>query len=86
MNAIFRNRGGEGVASATFYILPGYDTHAYLAYCSTVVPSTPHGGVTSAGCTANSGSLQQFMKSYAGGSLSVVMHITVDDSYLGDGN
>lgn len=75
MSAIFRNLGGEGAGSATFYVLRP-DANEYLARCSVVLNTTSENGVTSAGCTASSGWLQAYIRSHPG--TTVRMQVTVD--------
>ncbi|WP_285487009.1 hypothetical protein [Amycolatopsis taiwanensis] len=76
MSAVFRNNGGVGNGSATFYVLLP-DENQYLALCSTVLPTTAEDSVTSAGCTASSGPLQQYFQSHPGGT--VRMDVRVDN-------
>lgn len=76
MSAIFRNSGGEGSGSATFYVLLP-DANQYLARCSTVLQATAEDGVTQAGCTASSANLQGYFQSHPGST--VRMRVQVDD-------
>lgn len=75
MSAVFRNNGGPGNGSATFYVLLP-DVNQYLAKCSAVLPTTDEDEVTSAGCTASSAQLQQYFRTHPGGT--VRMDVKVD--------
>jgi hypothetical protein len=76
MSAVFHNNGGEGSGSATFYVmLP--DVNQFLASCFAVLPTTSEEGVTTAGCTASSGPLQQYFQSHPG--TTVRMYVTVNN-------
>lgn len=74
MSAIFRNNGGTGNGSATFYVLRP-DVNEYLAYCSAVLPTTYENSVTTAGCTASSSQLQQFFRSYPSGTVRMYVQV-----------
>ena len=66
MKAIFRNNGGLGSRSATFYVMQAGTPNTAVAQCSVVIPSTWPGNVTTTGCAANSGWLQQFQRAHPG--------------------
>lgn len=75
MSAIFRNYGGEGTGSATFYVLRP-DKYEYLAKCSVVLSRTAENDLTDEGCTASSVQLQSWIRSHPGGT--VRMEVKVD--------
>jgi hypothetical protein len=66
VSAVFRNVGGPGSGSATFYVL-WPDRYAYLARCSVALPTTAENGFTSARCTASSVELQKYFRAYSSG-------------------
>ncbi len=68
MSAIFRNDGGAGSGSATFYVLRP-DENTYLAKCSVVLYRTAADDFVNAGCTASSGTLQAWIRSHPGGTV-----------------
>jgi hypothetical protein len=56
MNATFRNKGGEGTASATFKLWKNsWHGGSPLATCTVPVPDAPTNGTVGAGCRAISG-------------------------------
>lgn len=73
-SAVFRNTGGPGSGSATFYVL-WPDRYVYLARCSVALPSTSEDGFTSSRCTASSVELQNYFRTYNGG---VRLEVIVD--------
>ncbi|MFJ7215850.1 hypothetical protein [Amycolatopsis sp. NPDC098790] len=75
MSAVFRNDGGVGSGSATFYVLRP-DENTYLAKCSVVLYRTAADDFVNAGCTASSGQLQLWFRNHPGGT--VRMDIRVD--------
>ncbi|MCR6488894.1 hypothetical protein M8542_39305 [Amycolatopsis sp. OK19-0408] len=75
MSAVFRNDGGAGSGSATFYVLRP-DENTYLAKCSVVLYRTAADDFVNAGCTASSGQLQLWIRDHPGGT--VRMDIRVD--------
>ncbi|MGW5722932.1 hypothetical protein ACWEVP_42645 [Amycolatopsis sp. NPDC003865] len=75
MSAVFRNDGGPGSGSATFYVLRP-DENTYLAKCSVVLYRTAADDFANAGCTASSGQLQLWFRTHPGGT--VRMDIRVD--------
>ncbi|AGM05561.1 hypothetical protein [Amycolatopsis keratiniphila] len=68
MSAVFRNNGGTGSGSATFFVL-WPDKFSYLAQCSVVLPRTGENDFTSAGCIASSAQLQDYFRTHRGGSV-----------------
>src|SRR5262245_16594208 len=76
MTALFRNTGGEGSATATFNVRR--KAGGFLVSCSVVIPDTAEGDVTSAGCTAYNGKLQDYFNSTVDGR--VAFSVTVDNS------
>ncbi|WP_235213421.1 hypothetical protein [Amycolatopsis sp. MJM2582] len=68
MSAVFRNNGGTGSGSATFFVL-WPDKFSYLAQCSVVLPRTGENDFTSAGCVASSAQLQNYFRTHRGGTV-----------------
>ncbi|MFE5508816.1 hypothetical protein ACFQ73_39970 [Amycolatopsis japonica] len=68
MSAVFRNNGGPGSGSATFFVL-WPDKFSYLAQCSVVLPRTGENDFTSAGCVASSAHLQNYFRTHRGGTV-----------------
>ena len=78
MSAIFRNIGGAGQATATFYIIPNDGNNQYVAQCSVVIPYTSYEGLTTAGCTAYNGGYQQYIRTHPG--MTFRMNVQVQNS------
>ncbi|UUV30876.1 hypothetical protein NQK81_39970 [Amycolatopsis roodepoortensis] len=68
MSAVFRNNGGTGSGTATFFVL-WPDKFSYLAQCSVVLPRTGENEFTSAGCVASSAQLQNYFRTHRGGTV-----------------
>ncbi|WP_340688098.1 hypothetical protein LCL61_19135 [Amycolatopsis coloradensis] len=68
MSAVFRNNGGTGSGTATFFVL-WPDKFSYLAQCSVVLPRTGENDFTSAGCVASSAQLQHYFRTHRGGTV-----------------
>ncbi|EME61692.1 hypothetical protein [Amycolatopsis decaplanina] len=68
MSAVFRNNGGTGSGTATFFVL-WPDKFTYLAQCSVVLPRTDQNDFTSAGCVASSAQLQSYFRTHPGGTV-----------------
>ncbi|RSM57231.1 hypothetical protein DMH03_28785 [Amycolatopsis sp. WAC 01376] len=68
MSAVFRNNGGTGSGSATFFVL-WPDKFSYLAQCSVALPRTAGDDFTSAGCIASSAQLQDYFRTHRGGTV-----------------
>lgn len=75
MTAIFRNTGGDGSATAIFDV--SSKAGEYLVSCNVVLPHTPEGQATSAGCNAYNGRLQNFFRTNPDGRVS--MTVTVNN-------
>ncbi|RSN55200.1 hypothetical protein DMH01_33300 [Amycolatopsis sp. WAC 04182] len=68
MSAVFRNNGGTGSGTATFFVL-WPDKFSYLAQCSVVLPRTGENDFTTAGCVASSAQLQNYFRTHRGGTV-----------------
>lgn len=68
MSAVFRNNGGPGSGTATFFVL-WPDKFSYLAQCSVVLTRTAQNDFTSAGCIASSVQLQNYFRTHRGGNV-----------------
>lgn len=68
MSAIFRNIGGFGSGTATFYLMPDDGSYTYLALCTAVIPGTNYHGFASAGCNAYS-NISQWSRTHPGTNL-----------------
>ncbi|MFC3452896.1 hypothetical protein [Amycolatopsis speibonae] len=74
MSAVFRNNGGTGTGSATFFVL-WPDKFTYLAQCSVVLSRTAQSDFTSAGCVASSAQLQNYFRTHRGGTVRLYVKV-----------
>ena len=65
MAATFKNLGGPGSSSVTFYVVMDGNNVA-LSSCTTAIPHADTGETVSASCTADTGPLGQFIADYVG--------------------
>ncbi|OXM53107.1 hypothetical protein [Amycolatopsis alba] len=74
MSAVFRNNGGTGSGTATFFVL-WPDKFTYLAQCSVVLSRTAENDFTTAGCIASSAQLQNYFRTHRGGSVRLYVKV-----------